>query len=77
MDESQREAFEYPEVSRTWPEIGSRAFQRLVTAGTEESATGWVTVQPGRYRYLASLNDGIEVRMVMSEYLAGYVRWGD
>lgn len=52
-----------------WPEVGSRAMQRIVTGET------WVVVQPGRYRYLTSVDEGVVVRMVLSEYFACEVRW--
>lgn len=60
-----------------WPEVGSRAFQRLaysVTAGFDFDG-GWVEVQPGRYRYLAFADGGVTIRMVISEYLACEVIW--
>jgi hypothetical protein len=60
-----------------WPEVGSRAMQRLaasVTAGFDFDG-GWVEVQAGRYRYLAFADGGIIIRMVISEYLACEVVW--
>jgi hypothetical protein len=57
-----------------WPEVGSRAMQRLLIADKGYHA-GWITVQEGRYRYAVSWEDGIEARMVFSEYLACVVRW--
>jgi hypothetical protein len=60
-----------------WPEVGSRAFQRLaysVTAGFEFDG-GWVEVQPGRYRYLTFADGGVTIRMVISEYLACEIVW--
>jgi hypothetical protein len=75
MTADQRERFESPPASSLWPEIGvwpevgSRAMQRIVTGEI------WAVVQPNRYRYLASVEDGVVVRMVLSEYLACEVRW--
>ncbi len=57
-----------------WPEVGSRAFQRSVL-GVSGPTSPWLSVQPGRYRYLAALDDGITIKMVLSEYLACEVRW--
>ena len=58
-----------------WPEVGSRAMQRLVVAGEQLYNESWIEVQEGRYRYCVRLeNDVIEVRMVFSEYLACIVR---
>lgn len=71
----QREFFENPETSPVLPEVGSRAMQRLLVAGPDVSPSGWIEVQPGRYRFLASLGNGIEVRIVIHEYLACFVQW--
>jgi hypothetical protein len=60
-----------------WPEVGSRAMQRLavsVTAGFDFDG-GWVEVQPERYRYLAFADGSVTIRMVISEYLACEVIW--
>jgi hypothetical protein len=64
-----------------FPEIGTRAFRRTVVVtdenGPPESATAnWIIVQPGRYRYSVE-PDGLVVRMVLSEYLACVVAWGE
>ncbi len=74
MGLAQREAFELPEPPSVWPEVGSRAMQRLAT-GTNLTADGWIDVQPGRYRFHALAGDGIDVRIVINEYLACHVRW--
>lgn len=57
-----------------WPEIGSRAMQRLVE-GYHSDRSGWVVVQEGRYRYMAGIEDDRVVRMVLSEYLGLVVVW--
>lgn len=57
-----------------WPEVGSRAMQRLVE-GYPGDRPGWVVVQEGRYRYMAGVEDGYVVRMVLSEYLGCKVTW--
>lgn len=75
MKSEERERFESPQASAScseigiWPEVGSRALQRIV------AGEAWVIVQRGRYRYLTSVDDGVVVRMVLSEYLACEVRW--
>jgi len=78
LPEDQREEFETlsaaPRLS-VWPEVGSRAMQRIAE-GTDLGPLGWITVQPGRYRYSATADRGVIVRMVLSEYLAGEVLWG-
>ncbi len=68
----ERERFEEPPSGiRAWPEVGSRAMQRavIVTMGHESGVIypEWISVQPGRYRYLAFEST---VRIVLSEYLA-------
>lgn len=73
MSDSERMRFEAPAASRIFPEIGSRAMQRLVRA--DRSASEWIVVQQGMYRYLAEPSPNITVRMAVHEYLACYVRW--
>ena len=75
MDDAERREFESPEPASSYPEVGSRAMQRLFVI--DDTARGhWLEVQPGRYRFHASWASGIEIRVVIHEYLAGYVRWG-
>jgi hypothetical protein len=76
MDGVARDQFESsidPVGLHAWPEVGSRAMQRLIESDPEEAV--WIEVQPGRYRYQVSLAGGIAVRMVIGEYLACEVRW--
>lgn len=83
MHSEQRELFETPIPTWggpgvgnrvMWPEVGSRAMQRLVLSFPP--AADWNIVQAGRYRYMAVVGDGIVVRMVLlSEYLACEVVW--
>lgn len=74
MSRVERDHFEASVGYGGWPEVGSRAFQRAVLGETDLSSR-WLVVQPGRYRYLAALDGGVLVRMVLSEYLACEVRW--
>lgn len=76
MDNATRKAFETLEDPRVWPEVGSRAMQRMLSRD-DLSIGGWIDVQPGRYRYHVSWGDGIEARIVIGEYLACLVRWND
>ena len=69
----QRNAFEFPDLPAVWPEVGSRAMQRMVIDG--EPDYPWISVQPGMYRYLASQESGTTIHIVIQEYLAGYVQW--
>jgi hypothetical protein len=74
MDDAQRNEFEVPSYAGIWPEVGSRAMQRLVQ-GKDMSPYGWIVVQEGRYRYNATVYGGCDVRLVINEYLACQVRW--
>jgi hypothetical protein len=81
LSEVERNAFENVASGRLalWPEIGSRAFLRACgeTPDRLERSRDWVVVQPGRYRYSAVEMDGVFVKIVLSEYLACMVFWGD
>jgi len=74
MTSGVRRDFEAPPDSSIWPEVGSRAMQRLVV--NEPGTSSWIIVQPGKYRYLTSVGNGVVVRIVFSEYLACQVAWG-
>jgi hypothetical protein len=75
MTPDQLDSFESPEISSAWPEVGSRAMQRLLITGSDVLPSGWIEVQSGRYRFLASLGNGVEIRIVIHEYLAVFARW--
>ncbi len=76
LDEKTRFEFEAQPESSLFPEVGSRAMTRLFT-GIDINDHGWIVVQPGVYRYLASQNSGVEIRIVINEYLAGIISWPD
>lgn len=73
LTEEDRNRFETSPQSSVWPEVGSRAMQRLVV--DDLGASLWVIAQPGRYRYLTSVSFGVVVRVVISEYLGCEVVW--
>jgi hypothetical protein len=76
MSVEQLHAFETPANETMYPEVGSRAFCEVLAVNHEAFVIGgWHTVQPGRYRYLVSWSAGIDVRVVLSEYLFGQVVW--
>lgn len=75
MSEESRRQFEQPIAASVWPEVGSRAMQRL--ASSAGGFSQWLVVQPDRYRFMAYAADGVTVRMVLSEYLACEVYWQD
>ena len=55
------------------PEVGSRALGRIAK---DASGSGWIDVQPGRYRYAFTAHRaGVSVRLVIREYLACSVSW--
>jgi hypothetical protein len=57
LSPAQRDQFEAPGASSVWPEVGSRAMQRLAVEG----GAAWVVVQAGRYRFLAQAGGSILV----------------
>lgn len=76
MTEHEREAFERDnDQFDIWPEIGSRALQRVLVAGTDAFAGGWVTVQEGNYRFRTSQANGLTVKIVLREYLGCEIIW--
>jgi len=76
MADVERSAFENIAAAATWPEIGSRAMQRLLI--DDDGPAGWIIVQNGRFRY-ATIWEGSDtiVRMVCREYLGAKVVWQD
>lgn len=73
MDPVMRDSFEAMPKSVVFPEVGSRASQRLVVS--DPGLVLWMTVQPGRYRYLVFAGAGVTVRIVIREYLACEIGW--
>lgn len=58
-----------------WPEVGSRAMQRLLVFDNDVCDDGWLEVQAGRYRFRPYADGDVGVRIVLREYLACEVRW--
>lgn len=73
LDQEARSRFETPPESSIWPEVGSRAMQRL--SARMPAIPAWISVQNGRYRYLTSAGEAVMVRIVLSEYLSCEVVW--
>jgi hypothetical protein len=73
LSDTARSRFEQPLIPSLWPEVGSRAMQRL--AASQGGAADWIVVQQGRYRYLAYAGNDVVIRIVISEYLACEVIW--
>ena len=70
LGKRQRQQFESIMAASVWPEVGSRAMQRIA-----EREVGWLVVQSGRYRYQALADGNVTVRLVLSDYLAAEARW--
>jgi hypothetical protein len=79
LSAEQRSAFEAVSGGSmtVWPEVGSRAMQRLLIVGDQAYQEGWIEVQEGRYRYMVAAEGGVLVRGVVREYLAFEVLWRD
>ena len=76
MTEDEREAFECDgNALDVWPEVGSRAMQRMLVTGTDAFVEGWVTVQEGNYRFRTSQANGLTVKIVLREYLGCEIIW--
>lgn len=77
LDDTARNHFETIPSSAIWPEVGSRAMQRLIVYGRDVTGEGWIEVQAERYRYAVIAEGAIMVRIVVSEYLACEVIWNN
>jgi len=72
-----RRHFETVPGTSVWPEVGTRAMQRLLVCGEDVTSEGWIEVQPNGYRYFVIAAGSVMVRIVVSEYLACEVIWDD
>ena len=76
MDSAERSAFENGDGDiGVWPEVGSRAMQRLFVLDSVVYSEDWLVVQAGNYRYRVDFDNGRRVRIVIREYLACEVSW--
>jgi hypothetical protein len=79
MQPQQRTEFENGPLGAyaPWPEIGSRAFYRAAGVKVDAFAQSgdWIVVQPDRYRFAVNEIGGVEVLIVLSEYLGCIVSW--
>ena len=66
--------FANPEQLSAFPEVGSRAMQRL-RMQDDLCFLDWIHAQPDVYSYYVSQNHAVEVRILLQNYLACYVRW--
>lgn len=76
LSTDQRDAFEATDTSEEfalWPEVGSRMTVQLLDE--EAMVGGWITVEPGRYRYSIDWSGAVTVKTVIWEYLATETRW--
>ena len=76
----ERHRFEVVPTPRVFPEVGSRAMQRTFVVASPNGqcvfSPGWLSVDPGRYRYFVVADGVVTVRIVMDEYLGAEVIWG-
>lgn len=79
MDDEEHESFEHGEDDASlaiWPEVGSRAMQRILVTGISGMIEDeWLYVQAGRYRYQVSWVGQAKVKIVIRGYLACEVTW--
>ena len=76
MMADEREAFERDDDAfGIWPEVGSRAMQRVLVAGTDSFVEEWVNVQEGNYRFRTSQSNELTVKIVLREYLGCEIVW--
>ena len=73
LSRTKREEFEGLPPIEMLPEVGSRAF--IAVAEDNRLLHSWVVVQENRYRYLTSMKNGIEVRIVFCEEMAFLIEW--
>ncbi len=76
LSADQHDAFESTSVGAdlaVWPEVGSRMTVNLLDV--EAMVGGWITVEPGRYRYSIDWSGTVTVKTVIWEYLATEARW--
>ena len=62
-------------VLAAWPEVGSRAMQRLLVVDRDVFREGWLVVQDGNYRYCVTQEGRLKVKIILREYLACEVIW--
>jgi hypothetical protein len=74
-EDSRREFEGEPGGFALWPEVGSRAFNRLCGDHADSYNNGWIFIQQDRFRYRVTQEDGMCVRIVLREYLAIDVAW--
>lgn len=73
LDENSLNHFENVSMQSKFPEVGARAMMRHINI--DIGSAGWISVQPGQYRYLVSLEYGMTVRLVIGECLGAMVSW--
>jgi len=74
MSAIQIDNFNSPTEQSLFPEIGSRAFVKMLR-NFKEGKDSWTEVQEGKFRYMCILSGNITVKFVIQEYLACEVSW--
>ena len=76
MTDDERVVFERDDDAfDVWPEVGSRAMQRVLVVGADAFDEGWMVVQEGNYRFRVSQANGLAVKIVLREYLGCEIVW--
>jgi len=75
LSDEQRATFESVPDDGGWPEVGSRSLQRISFEDGMLSVGSWLSVQDGRYRFMAVGSGSVIIRGVLSEYLGFEVIW--
>lgn len=75
LSKEQYVEFESVRTPSIFPELGSRAMQRIIVPHLTTS--GWIDVQAEKYRYFVSCDCRVEVRIVVDEYLGSIIYWCD
>ena len=75
LNREERTAFETIGLDTALPELGSRMLTRLVSG--QDILDGWVVIQQDVYRYAVMQHQGLLVRIVMGDFLAAEIWWGE
>ena len=75
MTADQLSSFEDHGSPVIWPEVGSRAMQRVLVSGMDLHAEGWLVVQENNYRFQVHQACGLTIKIVLREYLGCEIVW--
>ncbi|BCB28216.1 hypothetical protein SKTS_31020 [Sulfurimicrobium lacus] len=75
MTADELSSFETHGAPVIWPEVGSRAMQRVLVSGMDLHAEGWLVVQENNYRFQVHQACGLTIKIVLREYLGCEIVW--